>query len=124
MARATQLGSAAALARYGVKHAGFSPHMPLPVARPGVISTAGTRPVAPSPAMAAPAPPPAGPSVLDRGRVIGQQVGGAANRFMRSATRPLTMMGIGALGASMLHHGQSHDDGQLAYSSLPGSFIQ
>lgn len=34
------------------------------------------------------------------------------------------MMGIGALGASMLHHGQPHDDGQLAYSPLPGSFIQ
>lgn len=34
------------------------------------------------------------------------------------------MMGIGALGASMLHHGQSHDDEQLAYSPLPGSFIQ
>lgn len=62
--------------------------------------------------------------MLDRGRAIGQQVGGAANRFVRSATRPLALMGVGVLGASMLHHGQSHDDGQLAYSPLPGSFIQ
>jgi hypothetical protein len=82
-------------------------------------------PVPPPPAAASPVTPlPAGPSVLDRGRAIGQQVGGAANRFMRSATRPLALMGIGALGASMLHHGQAHDDGQLAYSPLPGSFIQ
>lgn len=62
--------------------------------------------------------------MFDKGHAIGQQARGAASRFMRSAARPLALMGVGALGASMLHHGQSHDDGQLAYSSLPGSFIQ
>lgn len=55
---------------------------------------------------------------------MGQQARGAASQFMRSATRPLALMGIGALGASALSHGHRHDDGQLAYSPLPGSFVQ
>lgn len=128
LVEATRDGQSAALARYGIKQSEFNPHAPLPVARPGVMSTPSTRPAIPTampspPATAVP-PVPAGPSVLDRGRAIGQQVGGAASRFMRSATRPLTMMGIGALGASALSHGHPHDDGQLAYTPLPGSFIQ
>jgi hypothetical protein len=125
MAHAARHGIASALSKYGIKHAGFNPHMPIPVTRAGVMSTSSARPTVPSTAIANPVTSsPAGPSILDRGRAIGQQIGGATNRFMRSATRPLALMGVGALGASMLHHGRAHDDGQLAYSPLPGSFIQ
>lgn len=81
-------------------------------------------PPAPSSTVAPAASPMSKPSMMSQGRALGQQAGGAANRFMRSATRPLALMGIGALGASALSHGHQHDDGQLAYSPLPGSFIQ
>lgn len=49
-------------------------------------------------------------------------VGSGVGRFMRATTKPLALMGAGALGASMLHGG--HDDRQLSYAPLPGSFIQ
>jgi len=47
--------------------------------------------------------------------------GNLASRAVRGVTRPLALMGIGALGAAALSH--SRDD-QLPYTPLPGSFVQ
>lgn len=64
-----------------------------------------------------------GPSVLDRSRAIGSRLGRAASRIVPS-TGTLGLMGLGALGASVLHAREPSDDGRLAYTPLPGSFVQ
>lgn len=128
-------GSQAALDRFGVRIAGFNPHMPLPVPRPGVLSTPSMRPTPPTPTAVASAAPaaataapaisaaPAGPSLLDRGRAAGSSLGRAARRMIPSPST-LGLMGLGAMGASMLHAREPSDDGRLAYAPLPGSFVQ
>lgn len=60
--------------------------------------------------------------MLDRGRAIGSRLGRAASRMVPS-TGTLGLMGLGALGASMLHAKEPGDD-HLAYAPLPGSFVQ
>lgn len=119
-------GSQAALDRFGVRVAGFNPHMPLPVPRPGVLSTPSLRPTSAVPA-AAIAPTAsatsAGPSLLDRGRAVGSSLGRTARRMIPS-TGTLGLMGLGAVGASMLHAREPRDDSRLAYTPLPGSFMQ
>ncbi len=121
-------GSQAALHRFGVRVAGFNPHMPLPAPRPGVLSTSSMRPtVAATPAAATAAPAisaaSAEPSLLDRGRAAGSSLGRAARRMIPSPGT-LGLMGLGAVGASMLHAREPSDDGRLAYAPLPGSFVQ
>lgn len=61
--------------------------------------------------------------MLDRGRAIGSRLGRAASRIVPS-TGTLGLMGLGALGASVLHAREPSDDGRLAYAPLPGSFVQ
>lgn len=61
--------------------------------------------------------------MLDRGRALGSQLGRAAGRMVPSPGT-LGLMGLGAVGATMLHAREPHNDSQLAYAPLPGSFIQ
>jgi hypothetical protein len=61
--------------------------------------------------------------MLDRGLAMGSSIGRAAKRAIPS-TGTLGLMGLGAVGASMLHAREPSDDGRLAYAPLPGSFIQ
>lgn len=119
--QAVQAGSQAALSRFGVRAAAFNPHTPMLVARPGVMSTPSMRPA--SNAAPAPTAAPTGPSMLDRSLAMGSSIGRAAKRAIPSPGT-LGLMGLGAVGASMLHAREPRDDGQLAYAPMPGSFIQ
>lgn len=61
--------------------------------------------------------------MLDRSRAIGSRLGRAAGRMIPSPGT-LGLMGLGAVGATMLHAREPSDDGHLAYAPLPGSFVQ
>jgi hypothetical protein len=138
-------GTCVALSAYGVKQAdiggmpSFHPGAhPMNPARPGIMSAPTMRPAQPTataipvhdrlpqgvPALSPPGPASAQPAegVLRNIASSGASMGRGLSRFMRPMGRTIGLMGLGALGASMLGHHSSDD--QLSYAPMQGSFMQ